>query len=211
VPHGHPHLLRRRADRLTTAPAGTSRRRGFAPTVVAGLASAGLTAVAANQPWATAEPEDGQFAFTTLTEAPQVPLVLTLALVVLAAWGVLLVTRGRVRRVVSWLGALAAVGALVAAVVGRWTLEDSFNEDFADQGATAVVDLGAWWWVAVVATALSAATAVLAATQVGRWPEMGTRYDAPGTTAETPQEAPAEERTNLDLWKSIDEGHDPTA
>ena len=141
--------------------------------------------MAANQTWATAEADEGQFAFTTLTDAPQVPLVLTLALVVLASWGVLLVTRGRVRRVVAGLGAVAAIGALVAAVAGRWTLTDSFEQDFADQGATALVDFGAWWWVAVAAAALSAVTAVLAAVDVGRWPEMGTRYDAPGTAAET--------------------------
>ena len=186
-------------------------RAPLAPTAVAGLATAGLTAVAANQTWATAEAADGQFAFTTLTDAPQVPLVLTLALVVLASWGVLLVTRGRVRRVVACLGAVAAIGALVAAVVGRWTLSDSFEQDFADQGATATVDFGAWWWVAVVVAALSAVAAVLAAASVGRWPEMGTRYDAPGTAGETPQPAAVEEQTNLDLWKSIDEGHDPTA
>jgi uncharacterized membrane protein (TIGR02234 family) len=175
------------------------------------LASAGLTAVAANQTWATAKADDGEFAFTTLTEAPQVPLVLTLALVVLAAWGVLLVTRGGVRRVVAWLGALAAVGALVAAIAGRWTLEDSFEHDFADQGATAVVDFGAWWVVAVVAAALATVTATLAAAYVGRWPEMGTRYDAPGAAGQAAVETPADEQTNLDLWKSIDEGHDPTA
>jgi len=178
-------------------------------TVVAGLASAGLTAVAANQTWATAEPAEGEVAFTTLTEAPQVPLVLTLALVVLASWGVLLVTRGGVRRGVAWLGALAAAGALVAAVAGRWGLEDSLEQDFADQGATAMVDFGAWWWVAMVAAALATTTALLGALSVGRWPEMGARYDAPGA-AEPPKEAPAEERTNLDLWKSMDEGQDPT-
>ena len=191
--------------------AARPRRKAFAPTVVAGLASAGLTAVAANQVWATAEPEEGEFAFTTLTEAPQVPLVLTLGLVTLAAWGVLLVTRGGVRRLVAGLGALAATGALVAAVVGRWTLADSFEQDFADQGATAVVDFGAWWWVAVAAAAISAVTAAIAVVSVGRWPEMGTRYDAPGAGSAGPaKDGPAEEQTNLDLWKSIDEGHDPT-
>jgi uncharacterized membrane protein (TIGR02234 family) len=196
---------------LTTS-AGKPARKGFAATVVAGLASAGLTAVAANQTWATAKADEGEFAFTTLTDAPQVPLVLTLALVVLASWGVLLVTRGRVRRVVACLGALAAIGALVAAVAGRWTLADSFKKDFADQGATALVDFGAWWWVAVAAAALSTLTAVLAVARVGRWPEMGTRYDAPGSAADAgPKQAPPEEQTNLDLWKSIDEGHDPTA
>jgi len=196
---------------LTTLPPTKRRRRGFAATVVAGLASAALTAVAANQTWATAEAEEGQFAFSTLTEAPQVPLVLTLALVVLAAWGVLLVTRGVVRRSVAVLGALASVGALVATVAGRWTLEDSFERDFADQGATALVSFGGWWWVAVVAGALTAVTALLAAVNVGRWPEMGTRYDAPGTTGDAPKETPVEEQTNIDLWKSMDEGHDPTA
>jgi len=196
---------------LTTLPPTKRRRRGFAPTVVAGLASAALTAVAANQTWATAKAEEGQFAFSTLTEAPQVPLVLTLALVVLAAWGVLLVTRGVVRRSVAVIGALASVGALVATVAGRWTLEDSFERDFADQGASALVGFGAWWWVAVVAGALTAVTALLAAVNVGRWPEMGTRYDAPGTTDDAPKETPVEEQTNIDLWKSMDEGHDPTA
>ncbi len=187
-------------------------RAPLAPTAVVGLATAGLTAVAANQTWATAKAADGQFAFTTLTDAPQVPLVLTLALVVLASWGVLLVTRGGVRRVVAGLGAVAAIGALVATVVGRWTLADSFEEDFADQGATALVDFGAWWWVAVVVAALSAIAALLAAACVGRWPEMGTRYDAPGAVAaEAPTPAAAEDQTSLDLWKSLDEGHDPTA
>lgn len=198
---------------MTAAP-GSPRRRGFAPTVVTGLASAGLTAVAANQTWATAKADEGEFAFTTLTDPPQVPLVLTLALVVLAAWGVVLVTRGRVRRVVAGLGALAAVGALVATVVGRWTLADSFERDFADQGATAVVDFGAWWWVAAAAAAVATGTALVAAVRVGRWPEMGSRYDAPGAGGRpgtgAAVDTPAEEQSSLDLWKSIDEGHDPT-
>ncbi len=138
--------------------------------------------------------------------------MLTLALVVLASWGVLLVTRGRVRRVVAWLGALAAIGALVAAVVGRWTLTDAFEQDFADQGATALVDFGAWWWVAVVAAALSAVTAALAAAKRRSLAGDGhalRRTRAAAEDGATP--APGEEQTNLDLWKSIDEGHDPTA
>lgn len=181
------------------------------PTVVAGLATAAMTAVAANQTWATAQPAEGEFAFSTLTEPPQVPLVLTLALVVLAAWGVVLVTRGVVRRVVAVVGALAAAGALAATAAGRWQLTDSFEQDFADQGATAVVSFGAWWWVALVAAALSALVAAVGAVRVGRWPEMGSRYDAPGAAGPADGQRPAEEQTNLDLWKSIDEGRDPTA
>jgi hypothetical protein len=37
---------------------------------------------------------------------------------------------------------------------------------------------------------------------------MGTRYDAPGSGRD---ERPPEDRTSLDLWKSMDEGRDPTA
>ena len=48
----------------------------------------------------------------------RVPLAGALALVALAAWGVLLVTRGRVRRVMAALAALASLGVLVAVVVG---------------------------------------------------------------------------------------------
>jgi hypothetical protein len=36
------------------------------------------------------------------------------------------------------------------------------------------------------------------------WPEMGSRYDAPATR---PQ---AEDLDDLDLWRAIDQGHDPT-
>ena len=37
------------------------------------------------------------------------------------------------------------------------------------------------------------------------WPEMGTRYDSP-----TGEVAPVEPEGNLELWKALDEGHDPT-
>ena len=42
-----------------------------------------------------------------------------------------------------------------------------------------------------------------------RWPEMGTRYDAPAARTPTAVDA-ADDASNRDLWKAIDEGHDPT-
>jgi hypothetical protein len=39
---------------------------------------------------------------------------------------------------------------------------------------------------------------------------MGRRYDAPADAAPEPEREP-EERENLDLWKAMDEGRDPTA
>ena len=55
-----------------------------------------------------------------------------------------------------------------------------------------------------------AAAAVAAVRLAPAWPEMGSRYDAPATHGPSAAATPAEERTSLDLWKSMDEGDDPT-
>ena len=71
-----------------------------------------------------------------------------------------------------------------------------------------------WYWVSGVAAVLTLLTTLAAVRLVPGWPEMGRRYDAPAPEAATAAEAPAtppEERENLDLWKAMDEGRDPTA
>ena len=67
-----------------------------------------------------------------------------------------------------------------------------------------------WYWVAALALSLTVLTTVVAVRLVPGWPEMGRRYDAPAHAAGAPTAAP-EERENLDLWKAMDEGRDPTA
>ena len=104
-----------------------------------------------------------------------------LSLVVLACWGVLLVTRRLVRRVVAVLALLAAVGLVAAVVVGLFTLPDQVIEAF-PEGVTRTTDTNltsvtAWFWAAAVGALLSVATTALAVAWVGRWPEMGSRYD----------------------------------
>jgi hypothetical protein len=62
--------------------------------------------------------------------------------------------------------------------------------------------------VAAVAGAVSLAAAVAAVRFAPTWPEMGSRYDAPG---EGPQEeAEPADRSSLELWRLMDEGRDPT-
>ncbi len=192
-------------------------RRSFAPTVLAGLATAGLAAVASNQQWATATPAEQDAAASTLLVRPpdgaQAPLALALSLVLLAAWGVLLVTRRVVRRAVAVLALLAAVGTVVTVVLGRGIVRDSYREEFEALGLAApAVDFSAWYWVALVASVLAVVPAVVAVRAVGGWPEMGSRYDAPGDQpgAAAAATADAEETSSLDLWKAIDEGRDPT-
>ncbi len=72
-----------------------------------------------------------------------------------------------------------------------------------------VVGRTVWAGIGILAGLVVLVSAVLAVRDVGGWPEMGTRYDAPGQQrVELPE---PDSTTNLDLWKSMDEGHDPTA
>lgn len=154
------------------------------------------------------------------------PLAGALALVALACWGVLLVTRGVVRRIVAGLSVLASVGTLLVLVLGGFFQVDDAADDLALRlGATSLDDLPlertGWFWVALAAAVLALAAGLAAVRFIPSWPEMGTRYDAPTGAPRTDASAapsvgppgagpdPAE-KSNLDLWKSLDEGSDPT-
>jgi uncharacterized membrane protein (TIGR02234 family) len=189
------------------------RRRTFGPVVGAGLATAGLAAVAGHQPWAHGSAPGGLGELSATVEAGRVPAASALSLVVLACWGVLLVTRGVVRRVVAVLAVLAAVGLAVAVVVGFGSAIDHVRDAYADLGVTnADVGRSGWYWVAAVATVLTLVTTLAAVRLVPSWPEMGRKYDAPADApADVPPEKTLEEQENLDLWKAMDEGRDPTA
>ena len=137
----------------------------------------------------------------------EMPLAAALSLVVLAGWGVVLVTRGRFRRIVGRGRAVAAVGLLVTTVWALFTLQDSVPTAARPPRGpdTAAVHLTGWYAAACVAAVACVVTTVLAVRLVPAWPEMGRRYDArPG------RRAPAEPEGNLEIWKALDEGHDPT-
>ncbi|WP_395658818.1 Trp biosynthesis-associated membrane protein [Nocardioides sp.] len=187
------------------------RRRTFGPVVLVGLASAALTAVAAEKPAVDGGGSSaGAGSVLSLSFDGNMPLVTALALVVLACWGVVLVTRGRVRRTVALLGVVAAAGAVVATVVAYSQIAADLRDELEQVGITGA-DIGhtAWYWTALAAGAVSLACCALALAWAPAWPEMGRRYDAPGG-APVPA-VPPEDQSSLDLWKAIDEGHDPTA
>src|SRR4051794_19544915 len=74
-------------------------RRWFVPPVLVGRGAAALCALSGGKPWAA---PDGQPGSTLVDDTGgHVPLAGALGLVALAAWGVLLVTRRRVRRGVA--------------------------------------------------------------------------------------------------------------
>lgn len=197
------------------------RRRTFGPVVLLGLAASGAVAVAGHREMLTL-PEDYLQSVGLISRQDgtlvEFPLAGALGLVSLACWGVLLVTRGTVRRAVAVLAALAALGVLAVVVVGGFLQVDDAAEDLATRlGATSFTELplerSTWFWVALAASVLGAAAAAVAVRDVPHWPEMGARYDAPTGTPASPAtdpDADPGEQSNLDLWKSLDEGSDPT-
>ena len=189
-----------------------AERRGFGAVVGAGLASAVLAAVAGRQPWAHGSAPGGFGELSATVEAGKVPAAGALSLVVLACWGVLLVTRGAVRRAVAGLAVLASLGLAASVVVGFSTAPDHVRDAYHQLGvAHPDAGLAGWYWVAGVATLLTLVTTLAAVRLVPTWPEMGRRYDAPADAGPAPTDRAPEEQDNLALWKAMDEGRDPTA
>jgi hypothetical protein len=187
-----------------------SRRRTFGPIALLGVGSAALGAVAGSNPWvvdstATAgDPVPGMAVTDPVTAAGEMPLALALSLVALAAWGVVLVSRGRLRRAVAGVALLASAGLVATVVVGRLTLESRVADAIVERGPASdvvAVELTAWFYAAAVAAVASLVAAALAVAWSPAWPEMGRRYDAPGGDATA---VPPGERSNLDLWKAMD-------
>ena len=189
-------------------------RRTFGPVLLLGLASATLGAVSGTKSWAevTDSNAPGSTADWAMSfgDVGQMPVAGALSLVVLAAWGVVLVTRGRVRRAVMVLGAAAAVGVVAAVVVGYSTTQDDVADALRQIGTTSVTTgVTGWYWTAAVSSVVSVVATVLAVRYVPHWPAMGSRYDAP--SARPAPTLDPEEAGDGELWRAIDEGRDPTA
>lgn len=184
-------------------------RRTFGPVVLVGLAAGALTAVASAKPWA--ELTGTTIVPHAIAESGRSPLAGALALVLLATWGVVLVTRGQVRRAVAVLGLVAALGVLACVVTGALHMTGDLEDAVRSSPHTgAAVDAArtGWLWVAGVAALLSAVATAAAILWSPKWPAMSQKYDAPGGAPERTVEP--ESADSLDLWKSMDEGHDPT-
>lgn len=198
-------------------------RPGLLPTLVVALAGSGLAAFASARTWVRAD----QAALTPMDPAisgggGQVPLATAFSLVLLALWGVVLVTGRRVRRVLIGAALLAALAVVAAGVWGIRTLPDQVSERAEAYGADGGVTTSGWVYVAIGAALVAALAAVAGWRGVAGWPVMGRRYDAPGarrpaaTAAATPGPAGAgaglaeEGDPNLGIWQRIDAGDDPT-
>jgi uncharacterized membrane protein (TIGR02234 family) len=189
-----------------------SRRRTFGPVVLLGLVTAGLAAVASAKPWVGSGSSGGDAQLTALDAGARFPLASAVSLVLLAAWGVLLVTRGRVRRGFAVVALVAAVGLVASVVAAYLTLPDSAADSYQQlMGRSQEQGFTGWFWTAAVCAVLALVPAFLAVRLVAAWPEMGSRYDAPGAREAARDEAREPEPTReQDIWKALDEGRDPT-
>lgn len=193
------------------APVGPTRH-AFGPVVLLGLAAGALAAFAGTRVWVRPRLRgaDADWALTFVGPGGQVPLATTLALVVLAGWGALLVTRSRTRALAGWLTLVAAASLLAVTVWGGWSVTGSLASEMEQAGFDrATVELTGWFWAALVGAAGCLATTMVAARLLTHWPEMSARYDAPATGQRAP--AAAGDGSPVDLWKAMDEGRDPTA
>ncbi len=193
--------------------AGPGRRR-FGPVLLTGLASGALTAVAASQTWFVAEGDAaGLDVRVSVAGSDAAPLALAAALLALASWGVVLVSRTVGRRIAAAIGLLAALG-VVAVVVALWSgADDAAAEALAERGAGSVEELGRRAWYAITGAAAVLQVGALAAAfrLAPTWPTMSSRYDAPtAATAPNAASTTAVETDELALWKALDEGRDPT-
>jgi len=191
-----------------------SRRSSFGPTVLAGLASAAVAAVGASRTWAQATTTAQGERSVTAAGSDVAAAALPLALVALASWGAVLVLRSRGRRIVAVLGVLAAAGAAVAVVRDAGSAGDVASRMLG--GASDVtVSTTVWPVVTLVACLVTLVAFAVAFVKAPSWPEMSSRYDAPadrgpGGAGETGETDPAASMTQAELWRAIDEGHDPT-
>lgn len=186
-------------------------RRTFGRTVVAGVAAAALGALASAKPWAhlagTAQQGLG-FNASALRTAGEVPLASALSLVALAAWGAVLVSRGRGRRLLAVLGLLDSVALLVVTVVGGFTVVGDVTATAQADAATGdrlAAGLTGWYVLALITVLVTVVCFVVAVRDAPGWPAMAARYDGPAAESAP---VPREPRTNQEMWKAIDEGDD---
>jgi len=180
----------------------------FAPVVLAGFASAAVLTVTAARNWFELGGNKMGVGVPSSELRADMPLALALALIVLAAWGVVLVTGPRARRLVLALAGVADLGIVACVVAAPMTLPDQIRTDLAVDGGLRGEPTTAYL-VAAVVVVLALAPIVAGWRLAPLWPEMSSRYDAPtaAATASDP-DAPTDD---LSLWKALDEGRDPTA
>lgn len=207
-------------DEATGPARGAASRRGYAGALLLGLLSAAAVTAAVSRPWyeATATSKNLPKIEAAASGADLVPMAGSLGLVLLAAFGAVIATRGWLRR---GIGLLIVASALV--VLGTTAAPGGTDEvlraglsarGWSGGGYASTATL--WRWLSLLGAAGCIAAGAAVVRFGARWPTMGHRYDAPGRAAD-PAEAPGQAGAEPDgsmpaeeLWRALDQGRDPT-
>ncbi|MGL5827536.1 MAG: Trp biosynthesis-associated membrane protein [Nocardioides sp.] len=186
----------------------------FGRTVTAGVILAAVSVFGATRSWATIEVRPGLVSTSLVAGLEQAsPLTGSLNLVALTTWGTFLVSRTRLRRIVAYAGALAAAGAVGGQVWWLTQFESHVHAMFdsarLDSVGTVRYQSGIhpWFWVTLLSSVGVVIIGVVAARAASGWPEMGRRYDAPGSP---PRQVGDDLTSPAQVWRALDEGRDPT-
>lgn len=186
----------------------------YAPTLVLGLLGAVALTVGVSKPWLTATAKQSSLPtlHAEVTGADLAPIAGALGFVVLAAFGAVIATRGWVRRALGVLIVVAAAVVLVAAIDppgGTDSLRDGLTAKGWTSGSFDTATT--WWrWLTIVGAIVCILAGLAVAAYGGRWATMGSTYDAPHPRPAADVVPPAEDLSEAELWREIDQGRDPT-
>jgi uncharacterized membrane protein (TIGR02234 family) len=190
----------------------SSRRRLYAPIVLGLLAAGALALFAVTRSWATATVRSPGVPVDQVqaSGADGAPVLVALAIVVVAAGLAVVASGGWLRQVIGLViasvAACAAVRALSLDVAGA-PLARALADSPANLGsARPVADLSSWPVVATVAFALAAVLGLAVVVFGRQWPRLGTRYDRAARTR--PEQVDATDEA--EVWRALDDGRDPT-
>lgn len=189
--------------------------------MLAGLAGGGLALFGATRTWARTEVvADGVPTMTVqVLGTDAVPTVAAAALVVVTGSLALLATAGLLRRTVAALVTLAAVGVVLATLTAAPAVSDAIGRELLETASTGVGDVAAltesadrtpWRWLSLAGGLLALTAGAWAVLRGHTWSVMGSRYDAPGSSATPSPGCGGTTPEDADLWRAMDDGRDPT-
>jgi uncharacterized membrane protein (TIGR02234 family) len=188
--------------------------RGYAAVLLLGLAGAVAVMVAVTRPWirGTAEVSGLPTIEADVSGTTLAPLAGALGVVLLASFGAVIATRGWVRRGLGVLIVVASVVVLVSALAppdAADALEDALSAKGWAGGDYTRTTVG-WRWLALAGAIGCLAAGAAVAVRGHRWAVMGSRYDAPVAPTSAAQRDADHEIDDAELWRALDQGHDPT-
>ncbi len=206
----------------TTGPAvRRSHPRALALAVAGGLVGGGLALLGASRPWARTDVAAEGFPRVAVqvlgTEA--VPVVGAAALVAVTGFLALLPTSGPLRRSIAALVVLAAGGVLIGTLSAGPAVSDALDGELLATASTQGSDVPAlaasaertWWrWLCLAGGALCLAAGSWSVLRGHTWAVMGSRYDAPAADPGRSARTTGERTEDVDLWRALDDGRDPT-